>query len=413
MAPSVRAAAPLALLSTIVCARAAAEGPRLLGEAEFLERFQRADPRFEAARARAAAARGDVLEARALPNPAVSYDREEVFAAGRSLADDFLRLSLPIEISGARGRRIDAAEASAAAAAREGEHERWLLVLEGLAVFRDAAYQRLRVDTLRAGREELAGVVGLVGARRRAGDVAGYDVARIELELGTADDALAVAESDLHTARAALARLVGEPGGLIDADSALEPPAAPPHAGPLVEAARAARSDRAAVALRLRAAGAEGAAAARGWVPLVELSGGLKSSDLGEETALGYVAGVNLTLPIFARGQGGRARAEARGREQGALARAIDAEIATGVAAARETLGRRIEQTRRWRTAQLPRALTLLRAAESAYREGERPIFELLDAARVARDVRLRELELRRDVARAELDLWRVLGRRP
>jgi outer membrane protein TolC len=54
-----------------------------------------------------------------------------------------------------------------------------------------------------------------------------------------------------------------------------------------------------------------------------------------------------------------------------------------------------------------------VRSAESAYREGERPLFELLDAYRTARDTRLAGLELRRAARRAELRLLRATGRKP
>jgi outer membrane protein TolC len=52
----------------------------------------------------------------------------------------------------------------------------------------------------------------------------------------------------------------------------------------------------------------------------------------------------------------------------------------------------------------------MLRAAETAFREGTASVVEILDAHRAARDVRLRGLELRRDVMFARLDLEIALG---
>jgi cobalt-zinc-cadmium efflux system outer membrane protein len=92
---------------------------------------------------------------------------------------------------------------------------------------------------------------------------------------------------------------------------------------------------------------------------------------------------------------------------------ALEREIRSDLSRAHELLQARIAQARRYREAQLRRAEDLVRRAEAAYREGDRPVFELLDAYRTAREVRLRELELRREARRGELDLWRALGRRP
>jgi hypothetical protein len=54
----------------------------------------------------------------------------------------------------------------------------------------------------------------------------------------------------------------------------------------------------------------------------------------------------------------------------------------------------------------------LLRAARAAYHEGDRPIGELIEVQRMARDTALRALELRMEARASELDLWRTLGRR-
>jgi outer membrane protein TolC len=45
-----------------------------------------------------------------------------------------------------------------------------------------------------------------------------------------------------------------------------------------------------------------------------------------------------------------------------------------------------------------------------SYQEGERPVFELLDAYRTARGARLRLLELRQRARLAEIDLSRATG---
>ncbi len=388
--------------------------PDELDRPTFLARLVAGDPRVAAVRARSRAARGDVRAARALPNPVVTYEREEVFDDGEGIADQIAALSWSIDLSGARGRRIAAARAGELAAARESEWDERELLLAGLDRFIDAAFLRLEVDVLRQSRSQLAALVVAVERRQSRGDLAGADLDRAALELGAHDDLLARAELDLDGARADLARLVGRAGHAVDAAaSALDLPTMPGAVDQLVAEARATRPDRRAALARAVAAAGQASAARRGWVPGLSLSGGLKSSDLGDRTATGYVLGVGLTLPLFDRGQGAQLRAEAEQSQHAATARAIDAELVSEVRAAHRALVSQIARAREFARTRLPRADALVRSAESAYREGERPLFELLDAYRTARDTRLAGLELRRAARRAELRLLRATGRKP
>lgn len=382
--------------------------------ATFLARFARSDARFDALRARARAGEGDVLEAGALANPEVSYQREEVFDAGEGTADQFALLSWRLEISGARGRRIAAARSARDAAVLEADLDAGELRLAGLALLLDAAHARLRVELLGAVRVELAALVEVVRARARKGDVSGADLDRALLELGAHDDLVSEAALDLAQARAELARLAGAPGGALDAAlSVLDPPSPPRPVGGLVAGARRLRPDLRAERARSQAAEKRAAAARRGFVPQLSLTGGLKTTDLGDRTATGYVAGVGLSIPIFDRGQGARVRAEAEHRQHSASARAIESALVSEVRAAHRGLTAAIARSRLYADERVPRALALRKSAEAAYREGERPLFELLDAYRTARDIRLRALELRRAARRAELTLLRATGGEP
>jgi outer membrane protein, heavy metal efflux system len=402
--------AGLALLPAIV---AAAQAPAPLSEKEFLARFERTDPRFEALRARAASSGAEVVRARALANPSLSLDREQV----RGQPEDFVRLSVPLDVSGRRSRTIAAAEMGARAAGEEASFDTLALLLDGLDAYHEAAYLRLRATILHEGRDELARLVEAVRARHQAGDAAGYDRDRLELELGSYDDLLAGAEADLAGARVTLARLAGEPGARFDASDELGLPPTSAGANALAADALATRADRRTATLRLRQAEREASAARRAWIPTLALSGGLKrvvvDDGFGEATANGFIVGLSLSLPIFDHGQADLARGLAEARRWRATSLALERDIQTDVRRAQELLQARIAQARRYRETQLGRAQDLVRRAETAYREGDRPVFELLDAYRTAREVRLRELELRRQARRAWLDLWRAIGRRP
>lgn len=395
------------LALVLVAAAAHAEPARALDEAEFLTRVEQADPRFGVVDARADAARAEIAAVAARPNPSIAFDREEVWSGGTGFADHVVAIELPIELSGARGRRVDAARRDADAARAQRDLDRLALRLDALEVYYAGTYRRLRVEVLRRGRSDLAALVDVVRTRRAAGDASGYDLGRLELELDAYDDAIAEAELELAGARRRIAALIGEPGAEIDAagELAVAAPGDPPPA-----AAVRARGDYRAAMLRADAAASELAAADRGWIPRLTLTGGLKTSELADDTAIGYVAGLALELPVFDRGQGAGARARARRRGALAEAKVIEHETSTAVAIAGDELRRRITQLERYDAGAAAKLADLLRRAETAYREGERPITELLDAHRTARDVRLRQLEIRHAAKQAELAHRRAIG---
>lgn len=404
---------PLSLvLLTAVAVPAVAEEVRSITAAEFVDRIQESDPRFEGIASRLDAARAEIESASLWPNPSVAYDREEVFASGEALPENFVRLELPIEVSGRRGKRVDAAEAGERAAAAELGRERFLLTLSAIDLYDDGAALRLRVEMIRERREALFKLLQAVRARTRAGDTSGYDLSRIELELASHDELLGEAGLELTRARRSLAALLGE-DGLVDAADPLALPGVPEEEAVLVERALAQRGDYRGVRERGEQADHERSAAARAWVPVLELSGGLKVSDLGNETGVGYTAGVALAVPLFDRGQAERARASAVLRMARAEARSLERSVPLAVKNARDALLLRIDQATRYEKELVPKLDDLVRRAEVSYREGERPVFELLDAYRTAREVRARHLELRREARRSEVDLWRALGRRP
>jgi cobalt-zinc-cadmium efflux system outer membrane protein len=370
------------------------------------------DPRAARIAAEVDAARADVVAAGVRPDPSVSVEREEVFPDG-GLATSYLRLAVPLEISGRRGARVSAARALVEAAAAEGDGARWQLSIEALRRFRIAAYERARVELLRAERAALVQAVEVVRKRTTAGAASGYHLQRIELELAAYDDRIAAAETELATARIELGALVGMAAG-VDAAGTLELPGDPPALEALLGAAVHERADYRAAGARLEGARALSRAAGRAWIPELAVSGGVMAQDVGDgATARGYAAGLSLSIPIFDRGQAERARAAAQRRAAEAERRVLERDVPAAVRARHQALAQILARARAVRRDQLARLDQLLRSAETGYREGGGNVVELLDAYAAARDTRLRELELRRDARLAELGLWLALGRRP
>jgi cobalt-zinc-cadmium efflux system outer membrane protein len=241
----------------------------------------------------------------------------------------------------------------------------------------------------------------IVRVRASAGESSGYDLRRLELELGAHEDLVLEAEYHRAISRRSVAALIGETRELTDP---LDIPQVP------TSSEAGLRSDLRSALLRIGRAEEELAAAGRAWVPELTLSAGLKTSPIGEETAFGYVLGAALTLPFFDHGQAEYQRALADKRTAEAEARRLERDATLEIANARDGLLRRKVQAERYRDVLVPKLEAMLRQAETSYREGERPIFELIEAHRTAREVRLRALALRREAKRSELELMRALG---
>ncbi len=407
------------LLSTVVVSAAivaaaaarADTGPRTIDEAALIAAIESADPRIERRASDVDAARAEVLAAGVRPDPTIAFDREEVFGEDGSVPTSYLRVVWPLDVSGRRGRRVAAARVGVAAAKADVAATTLALVVEGVRVFRQAAYARLRVELLAAERGALARAVEIVRRRAGAGDAAGYEVRRLELELAAYDDLTASAQIELQVARRQLGAVVGD-GELVDAAGELPVPPAP-ALDELLAGLFDHRGDYQAARLRRDAADADHRVADRAWVPALSLTGGVMTADLGDETAVGYVAGISMSLPLFDRGAVGHARARAARRAADAEVRILERRAPAAVRLAHDVLVARIEQARHLATDQLDHLDALLQAVETGYREGAAGIVELLDAHRAARDARLRALELRRDANLDELEVWLALGHRP
>jgi len=396
----------------MLAARVAQAQPSVpvIDEATFVTELEAKDPRLAIAAAKVAAARAEVAVARVRPNPSLSIEREEPYVDGSGLATNYLRLMVPFDLSGRRGLQIDAAESGVRAATSDATQTKLELVVAALHVFDDCARARMTVEILTDSRASLVRAVEIARQRGKAGDVSGYEIQRFELELAGHDDDLATAQLELRRARAQLAALTGRPGEL-DASTALELPAGVPSVESLLAKASD-RGDLRAAKLRGEAADRRARAAGRGWVPTPTLTAGAMTVELGDQTGTGYVAGLALSIPIFDRGQGDRARAAADRHLAGAEGRWLEQQIPRSVQVAHGTLVARIEQARKLATEQLDRLDVILRGAETAFREGKASVVELLDAHRAARTVRIRALDLRYQVARDKRELELAVGQR-
>jgi cobalt-zinc-cadmium efflux system outer membrane protein len=381
-------------------------GPPALDEATFLKRVIEHSPRRRAFDERRHAALTQIDVAAVLPNPTLSYEREAV--PGLDASEDFLRLGWTFDLAGRRGLARSAARAAAAADRLDVDRDGFVFEIQARLAFLDAMYARehlVRLDDARTGLVEL---VEVLRSRAKQGDASSYDTDRATFELDALDDERASARRQLEVARLRLGGLIGEPASSYDASGALTLPPKPP-----AQLASPRRADSDAALARATQADRELTSARRTWIPALEIVVGLMASSGMGGDGHGYVVGIGGDLPLFDTGRAAADRARAEAKRWRSEAQAIASDARAESEQARRDLDLRIAQAETYLAGPAQRGIDLARRASVAYREGDRPILELLDVQRNARHASVRALELVYEARRAELVLARTVGRTP
>src|SRR5688500_15177174 len=123
----------------------------VVDEAALIAHVENSHPELDRLAADADLARADVVAAGVRAEPSIALDREEVFPDD-GLATNYARLTVPLDLSGRRGRRLAAAGAAADAVVADGKSARTRVVVDALRVFYEAAHARLALELLRSDR---------------------------------------------------------------------------------------------------------------------------------------------------------------------------------------------------------------------------------------------------------------------
>lgn len=379
--------------------------PKPMNQAEFLAAIEARGPWTAVRAAAVGQAQAEVVAASVRPNPAVQLDREQVFGA-TGQTEHQLAVTWPLDLSGRLARQAEAARLGVDVAKKQADLQVWLRRVEALQTFRQGQHARARLQALEDMRNQLTTLVEAVRARARRGDASAWEADRVELEIAAWDDALAGERAALQRLVARLGWLAGEETGVLPQGFVTLPAERTPTAMPQPPG-------REVLDLRARQAEAERRAADRATWPTVAVVGGLKTQDQPGGFAAGYVAGIAVGLPVFDRGAAEQARAAAARHQALAERGVLDWQVHGQRAVAWADLQARVRRARDYESSAVARVAQLLRRASVAYREGEAGLFEVLDAWRTSRDVRLRSLDLVQEAREAELDLWRALGAEP
>jgi cobalt-zinc-cadmium efflux system outer membrane protein len=334
--------------------------------------------------ARAAVARADTLVGAAQLITARDRDNPSLAATySRSLPTYHAILDLPLDISGIRGARIRAAQATRTASQYRFQFERAAAALDADTTYTRALAALERVKLSRRTARDADSLRRMAVIRRNAGDASELDVLLATVNAGQAANLAAADSVSLISSVFDLQSVMGLDTNrisVVPSDSLTLPPSSPP---PDAIPSRtlpvaAARQSLAAADLSVRVQ-------RRSIFTPFSLQGGVEWGDPGQKGLLPTV-GMSIPLPLLNRNRGPIAQAEAE-RER------ARAELALTLFETQATIGR-AERQRSVALEKLKRDALLVESANRivamslvAYREGAQALATVLEAQRNARDI--------------------------
>jgi cobalt-zinc-cadmium efflux system outer membrane protein len=349
--------------------------------------------RLRAADLRASASHARIRDAGRRPNP-VLLGTGENFGGdlGSDRLESTLEIAQTIELGGDRGARSAvAAGESRVAAADAAVLRRGLLMLSAERFARAWSLQE-RLVRLREGENLTREAIAAASVRYRAGASPLVERTRAESQALAQAVERQRAQSELAIARLELAQTWGASEAAFDSLVAVMP-AREPEAAPRLAAHP--ELEQANATEELSAARRKAAESMR--VPDVTFSGGVRH--LEEVSGTGFVAGVELPLPLWNRSAGtvdaARREQEAAVAERRAVERRLEVEVANAVERVRAAAATYDTLTLRLRPARQDLVTELLRF----YRAGRLSYLDLIAEQRFL-------LETDLAVVDAQVDLW-------
>jgi cobalt-zinc-cadmium efflux system outer membrane protein len=356
--------------------------------------------------ARLAEADAEVIAAGTWSNPSLELAQDKTGLTREST----WRIAQPIDLSGRRGLREDAARHRLAATEADSRAMRQERTAELRRAFHEVVRQQLALRAIDAWMTRFSSIGAIVDKLARAGEASGYDRRRLAREQQAAEARAAETRAGLERSLIRLAVLLGRQS-LAEGVAGVLLPSLPPGL-PTLQARLTQRPDLAALAARTDAANADNAAA-RSNFPEVTVGVGRKRTDDGTLREGGNLLSVSIPLPVFDRQQGPDRRTAAQAmsvRAEYALAKQKAEGDLIGL---HRQVSQLIAAAERYRREAVVTSADLVRIAETAYRAGESTILELLDAYKGALDAENTALDLEWKAREARIELDQLTGSHP
>ena len=389
----------IALLAALATAPVAGADPLSLEEAFALA--ERGSPELAAERLQVPVASAGIGVARQRPNPELAFEED------KETPRDALSLTVPLELGGKRGRRIDVAEAAVATSEAALARAAILIRIKvRRAFFAVVAAERAADDAA-----DLAKLAersrDAVSERFNSGDAPKLEVLQAQMAAAQSANEADAARARAASQRAELNVLLGrEPSAETTVTGDLGTGVVPD----LVTASAAAASNGDLKVLELRLGEQDrrvSLARAQRW-PDFGIMGAVTHRD--PEFDWGWRAGVSLTLPLF-HNHGAEVKLEEAALSQLTAEReARSAQVRSQVASAWTLATARGKQYARYRDEILPTARDVEAMAEDSYRSGQTGLLELIQSITAVRDARARAIEAGLAYQDALADLEDAMG---
>jgi cobalt-zinc-cadmium efflux system outer membrane protein len=353
-------------------------------------------------------AEAEKLTARLRPNPDVSvgFSGLPVNLSGNLLTEQqySYAISQTFELGGKRAKRIDVANANSDVARAQFEMTVWQLTNDLKKKFYTVILNQQLLNLAEENEKTFAETVKHTEELVQAGELAGLDLTRLEVEKLKFDTDLANAERDYEVAlRDLRVTLGGDYRAMeIDASGTLDPQTYDFTFDDMRDKALAARPDLKAAKLAERAADVSISLQDAQRIPDVNLGAGITEVPGGTSN---FTFGVGITLPVHDRNQGERAKArieKEKALNQEAL---VTNQILSDVDKALVALQLQKRRVDLYRTGVLTKVNDIQSLTEYSLKAGESSILDLLDAIRTRRDTLAAFYQALFDYRSALLDL--------
>jgi len=350
--------------------------------------FLRQNLQLVAARYDIDIADADKLTARLRPNPAISVGFSDIPLSRLSFVNPqtySYGVSQTFELGGKRNKRIETANANSEVTRAEFEMVVWQATNDLKKKFYAVVLAQSLLNLAKENQKTFAEVIKDTAELVQAGEIAGLDLTRLEVEQLKFDTDVANSERDYEVAlRDLRVALGGDYRAMeIDVSGSLDPEPYNFSLKELVDEAMAARPDLRAAQLSERAADAAIRLQNAQRIPDLTLGGGIDQIPSGGST---YNFGVGIPLPIHDRDQGERAKAliekSKAQNQQHVVTNQILGDVDKALVAF-QIQKRRVEL---YRNGVLTKVDNIQKLTEFSLKAGESSTLELLDAIRTRRE---------------------------
>ena len=351
------------------------------------------------------AVEGQVIQGRVRPNPELAYSLEDQRTPTRTQS---VQINLPIELGGKRAARIAAAERGRDVAVEELNMRRVEIRAAVVAAFFETLAAQERAALAQASVDLAKRVTDAVAKRVAAGKVSPVEETKARVAEAGVRVELAQAQSELRSARARLASLLGAnpPRFTLVSGNVEELPAVPSLDDIQQRLSTSPTLRRMQLEVERRRSLVDVERSKR--IPDVTFSLGVKRPNELQRDQLLF--GVSVPLPLFDRNQGNLLEALKREDKARDELQALNLRLSTEVLQARERLASVRGEIDVLQREVLPGAKSAYDAATVGFENGKFNFLEVLDAQRTYFAAKSQYLKALAEAHRTAADIDRVLG---